>query len=131
MNTGKARAVLQGTLCEGHPTLSSISVGDVPDMMFGVQVNGKPAIAFVNPGASNLFMSRETAAKFDLDAEEHNAVDVELGDGSFISSSDTASISITFGDQASTEDFHIVSMTSLYRGKPYIVVGLSQRQPSN
>ncbi len=41
------------------------------------------------------------------------------------SSSGTTSISITFGELVSTEDCYIVSMTSLYQGTLYIVVGLS------
>ncbi len=83
-NTGNAQAALPGMPCKRHPTLSSISIGDVPDMMFDVQVNGKPAIAFVDPGASNLFMSRETAAKFDLEVEEQNTVDVGVRRWKFI-----------------------------------------------
>ncbi len=47
-----------GAIKESHPRMSSINIGDIPDMMFDAEINGHAAIAFVDPGASDVFMSR-------------------------------------------------------------------------
>ncbi len=113
-----------------RPTLSSISIENDVEMAFEVEVNGTPAVALLDPGASHIFLSKECASQCGLTVSGREETSVQLGDGSMIAALGTTTSHIQMEEIESEEVCYTVPITSRYE-RPYIIIGRSWLRKHN
>ena len=99
--------------------MSKLDFVDDHELIYGAVINGRSISAFLDSGASHIFMSPEAANYCGLQISSTYPTEVTLGDGSIVQSKGKTSTLLVLDGVISDEDIYLLPLSN----KDQVVVG--------